>query len=274
MTVLPAPTPAADRPRAVGLLRVSSRGTGSALDGLRQSGAMKALFPRGTPGRLAVTLLNTAGGVTGGDRLSVEARAGAGSRLSLTTQAAERIYAALPGETGRVSTALTVEPGARLDWLPQETILYDRCRLRRSLTVEMAAEARLLLAEPVVFGRAAMGEVLRQVEVLDRIRISRDGVPLWQDALRLTGDAAALLAGPATGGGAGAAATVLFAAPEAEALLAPVRALLPATGGAGLARPDLLVLRLVAPDAFLLRRTLVPALTLLNGSPLPRSWML
>jgi urease accessory protein len=278
LTALPAlpHSSAADRPRAVGEVRLASKALGpvSALADLRQAGAMKALFPAGTPDRLTAMVLNTAGGITGGDRFRLDARAGAGSRLTVTTQAAERIYAALPGETGVVVNRLELEAGARLDWLPQETIVFDKARLKRSLTVEMAGDAVLLAVEPVVFGRRAMGERVTALDLVDRLRLNREGVPLYADALRLAGDATAILAGTATGGGAGAAATVLYAGADAEAFRDPVRGLLPEAGGASLARPGLLVVRLLAGDSFDLRLSLIPILTLLNGSALPRSWML
>jgi urease accessory protein len=120
----------------------------------------------------------------------------------------------------------------------------------------------------------AMAAEVARKRLARGVRLNRDGVPLYADALRLTGDATAILAGTATGGGAGAAATVLYAAPDAEAFRDPVRALLPETGGASLARPGLLVVRLLAGDSFDLRVSLIPILTLLNGSALPRSWML
>nr|WP_132460683.1 urease accessory protein UreD [Rhodovulum marinum] len=254
-------------------LAVKSLGGRTALSGLRQSGAFKALFPRARGGAVEAILINTAGGITGGDRFDTRIEAQAESHLSVTTQAAERAYRAQPGERGRVTNRLSVGPGARLDWLPQETILYDGSALERTLVADLAADARLLLVEPVVFGRAAMGEVLHDALFHDRIEIRRAGVPLYLDALRLVGDLAAHLARPALAGGAGAMASLVFVAPEAESQLKPLRALMPPTGGVSLLREDVLVMRLLAPDSFALRRALVPALICLTDNALPRSWM-
>jgi urease accessory protein len=260
------------QPRARGEARVSVRDGGgrTRLAGLRQAGSLKLVFPQGAG--MTAMVVNTAGGVTGGDRLSLAAEAGAGARLTLTTQAAERLYAALPGEPGRIANRLSLEGGARIDWLPQETIVYDRARIERSLAIEMDADATLLAVEPLVFGRRAMGERVTSLALTDRIRLSRGGELLLADTLRLHGDAAAILA--RTAAGAGAAATLLYAAPDAEARLPALRALLPATAGASLARPRLIVARFLAGDGFSLRAGLIPALTLLHGSDLPRSWML
>lgn len=264
------------QPRARGQVRLSARATprGSVIDGLRQSGALRLLFPRcAGGGALDAILVNTAGGITGGDRFETCCEAGAGSHLRLTTQAAERIYRARPGESGRVATRLVAGPGARLDWLPQETILFDGAALQRRLIVDLAADARLLLVEPLVFGRQAMGERLHAASFADRVELRRAGRLVYLDARALSGDIAARLAGPATAGGAGAMASLLYVAPEAEAQLVPLRALLPRGGGVSLLDDDVLVLRLLAADAFALRQTLLPVLARLTADSLPRSWM-
>ncbi len=249
-------------------------GAASGLDDLRSSGALKMLFPRCGAERVTGVMVNTAGGVTGGDRLNIAATAGADSRLTLTSQAAERIYRAQPGEVGQISTRLQLHDGARLDWLPQETILFDRSALNRSLQIDMAGDATALIVEPLVFGRAAMGETVSDAALHDRIHLRRDGKLIFADTLHLSGDVQAHLTRPAVAAGAGAMAGILFAGPQAETHLAPLRALMPPTGGVSLIRPGLLFARLLAPDSFVLRQTLVPVLTRLNGGALPRTWML
>ena len=261
---------------ARGTIRVAvqDRSGRSVLGGLRQAGSLKVLFPRRSGGALEAVLVNTAGGITGGDRFSVEASVAAGAALTLTTQAAERAYQAKPGQTGQLRTHLTAGEGARLDWLPQETILFAQSALDRRLSVDLGRDARLLLCEPLVFGRAAMGEVLTNARLRDRIEIDRDGQPLYRDAMTLGGDIAAHMGRSATGGGAGTLASLVFAAPEAAAHIGPIRALLPPSGGVSLVRDGLLALRLLAPDSFELRKFLLPILTRLHGGPLPRPWML
>ncbi|MEY8837825.1 urease accessory protein UreD, partial [Cribrihabitans sp. XS_ASV171] len=148
------------------------------------------------------------------------------------------------------------------------------CNLRRRLTVELADSATLLLCEPLVFGRAAMGETLRDATFDDRITVTRGGRPLFLDAMQVSGDIAAHLARPFTANGAGAFATLLLVRADAEGQLAPLRAMLPETGGASLLAPDILILRLLAGDGFELRRSLVPILRRLLKSDLPRPWMI
>lgn len=240
---------------------------------MRQSGAMKLLFPKGRPWLEAV-MVNTAGGITGGDRFSVTASAASGSKLTLTTQAAERAYRAQPGETARLETRLAAEDGAALHWLPQETILYDACRYTRSLRADLEQGARFLMVEPLVFGRTGMGETLTRGLFRDRIDIRRGGRRLFFDSTRLEGDIAATLSRSATGGGAAAMACLLLVAPDAETHLNALRDALPGTGGATMLHPDVLYLRLLAEDSFEMRKTLLPVLDHLTGNGLPLAWRL
>jgi urease accessory protein len=217
-------------------------------------------------------LVNSAGGVTGGDRFSVEAAAGEGAALSLTTQAAERAYRAAGPAAGRVATRISAGPGARLSWLPQETILFEGCRFHRMLNVELAADARFLMVEPVLFGRAAMGEDLHDAEFQDRVEIRRNGAPVWLDALRLEGDIAATLDRPAVAAGGRAMASLVYLGDDAAGWLDRLRGLLPERGGVSLVRPDMLAARLVADDGFGLRQSLIPMINLLNSNDLPKPW--
>ncbi|WP_273522268.1 urease accessory protein UreD [Rhodosalinus sediminis] len=267
----------AQPPRARGAARFSVRAArgGSALATFRHAGSLRAVFPRVRPGAaVEAVLVNTAGGVTGGDRFSVEAAAEAGAALTLSTQACERAYRAPPGPPGRLSVRLSAEAGARLAWLPQETILYDGAALERRLEIDLAPGARLLMCEPLIFGRAAMGERLTSGRFRDHVTITRDGQPIYRDGVHLSGDIAATLARPGVARGAGAMAALVLVAETAEAALPQVRALLPEAGGASLLAPDVLALRLLAPDGEGLRRALLPILDLLTDDSLPRAWRL
>ncbi len=266
--------PGAQRARGRTLLTARSRDGQTVLDDLHQSGASRLLFPRPATQALPVVWLNTSGGVTGGDRFSAGFAAGTGAHLSLTSQAAERIYRALPGLPGQVSTTLDIGPGARIDWLPQETILFDHAALDRSLRIDMAENATLLAVETLIFGRAAMGETVRQLTLRDRIDLRIGGRLAFADRLHLDGDADAILSRRFVADGCGAVALVIFAAPGAKAHLDMLRALLPDTGGVSALTEDLLVMRLTAPDSFDMRRALTPILRHLSGGGLPRPWML
>ena len=261
-------------PRTKGALELRSKARDglSCLDDFRCSGAMRALFPR-LPDRLEAIMINTSGGLTSGDQLAIKACAGANSHLTLTTQAAERAYRA-EGQSAQVHTDLTVQRDACLQWLPQELILFDHCALNRSLTIDLAAGARLLMVEPVIFGRSAMGETVQSGHFSDRIEIQRAGKPLYLDSLRLTGEIHAALAARTSANGAKAMTSLVYIAPDAEAQINPIRQTLPQTAGVSLLHDDVLVLRMMASDSFELRRSLVPILDRLSQKTLPKSWRL
>jgi urease accessory protein len=244
------------------------------LKNLRQSGSLKLVFPRTHNLHIEAIIVNTAGGITGGDRFSLEAHVAQGATLTLTTQAAERAYRAQRGETGHVSTSLSVARGGVLHWLPQELILFEHSALTRRLDITLEADAQLLMVEPVVFGRAAMPEVLRDVAFSDRIKITRDGRPLYLDGIRLFGDATSHLARRSIANGAGAMASVVMVAPDARAHLAVVRDMLEQTAGASLLSKDVLLIRQLATDAYTLRKSLMPVLEHLSHNALPTSWRL
>ena len=153
-------------------------------------------------------------------------------------------------------------------------LLFDGCNLQRQLDVALQGDARALLVEPVVFGRTAMGETMTDITFRDRISVTRDGQPIYRDGVTLSGDVAAQLARPAIGQGMMAMASFVYAAADAQTRIGAVRALMPTTGGASLLADDLLVGRIVAPDSYLLRRSLIPVLELLSGIAVPKTWRL
>lgn len=263
------------RARGELLLAFKRRDEASVLDRLRQDGCLKARFPRLENGRwTGVVTLNSAGGVAGGDRLTTSVVAGAGTSVMVASQAAERFYRALPGSVSHVTNAITVEDDGALEWLPQETILFDGSALRRRLTVDVARTGWFLGVESLVFGRTAMGEAVRQVAINDLIELRRAGQMVLHDRIRFDGDAAAALGRRAVGAGACAVAMLLLVAPEAEAVVAALReALAPFEAGAS-AWNGMLVARIVAADGACLRAAVVAGLAVLRaGRPLPRVWL-
>jgi len=265
---------AATQPRAFGRVGLSARlrESRTVLQTFRQQGSAKTLFPTTYTPDLHAVLLNTAGGVTGGDDFAYAATVEDGARLTLTTQTAERAYRAQPGLTGKIKTRLNIQDNARIDWLPQETILFDRCDLSRRLDVDLAAGATLLAVEPLILGRKAMGEQLNHISFTDTWRIRRGGKLVYADSLRMQGAGVDLFNRPAVLDGAMAMATVLLVAEDAELHLPVVRDALPDQGGASLIRPGVMIARLVAEDGFALRKALIPILELFRGAPLPTVW--
>jgi urease accessory protein len=268
-------TAAHQRARGELAIAFKRRGERTVLAELRQEGCLKARFPRTEPAELpCATVLNCAGGIAGGDALSVRVVGRTGTAATVTTQAAERVYRALPGARAEVATALRVEAGATLEWLPQETILFDGCALRRTLDVDVLPGGRFLGLESLVFGRAAMGEVVRSARLLDRVVVRRDGRRVLHDAIRLDGPVSAVLARSAVARGAAAVATLVLADERAEAAVDRLRAALEGHEAGVSAWDGLLVARILAPGGAALRAAVTAGLNILReGRTLPRVWM-
>jgi urease accessory protein len=247
---------------------------GHRLAWLRQSGAAKIMCPRNHMDEaFEAVLLNTAGGLAGGDRLRWEASAGRNAMLRVTTQTAERVYRSNSGDA-LVETRLRAEAGATLEWLPQETILFDGSRLSRTLSIELAEDAELLAVEAIVLGRRAHGERVRSGFLRDHMRVRRGGRLIFADNVRIGGGIATLLDRAATFGGAQSFATLLMAGAN-RMPIDDLRAILPAGDGleAGAsALPHVTIARMIAIHGDVLRPALARLLYALRGAALPRVW--
>ncbi|SFI36971.1 urease accessory protein UreD [Jannaschia pohangensis] len=238
---------------------------------LRQAGSAKAMLPRTDADVPEVVFLNTAGGVTSGDRLDYALTLRAGARATGATQTAERAYRADDGP-GRIETVLRVGAGGHLDWLPQEVIAFDGSDMVRRTSVDLTGDATFLGVDSVILGRAAHGEVVATARLDDHRQVRRDGRLIHDERLVL---------GPGVFGGNGplgtarAFATLVLVSPGAADALAPLRDVLPkdeAVEAAASAWDGRLVVRMLAAEAAPLRRALIRAIVTLRGTPVPRVW--
>ncbi|MEW9807303.1 urease accessory protein UreD [Mesorhizobium sp. ZMM04-5] len=247
------------------------------IERLFQEGAAKIRMPRSQGDPLEAILINTAGGLTGGDRIAWEIEAQAHSAVAVTTQACEKVYRTRSG-AARVDVRLAAGAGASIAWLPQETIVYDSSSLERRLEADLAAGSRGLIVEAVLFGRLAMGETVTTAHFHDRWRIRHGGRLVHAEDFRIGPDIAATLARPAATGGATALATVLLVAQDAETFLPEARRIIGDAGGASawaVGGTGKLLARIVAGDGYALRKRLAPLVGLLNGQAgLPKVWSL
>jgi urease accessory protein len=261
--------------RAVGKVALTVRTANGVTRRARvhEHGSLRVRCP-GPPGsELEAVIVNTAGGMAGGDKFALDIAVEPEARLVVTTAAAEKVYRTLDPDA-TVDVNLTVAAGGSLAWLPQETILFDRASLRRTIDVDLADDARLILAEAIVFGRSGMGETVDDSRLFDRWRLRRAGRLLHAEAMRLDGAMAAKLAEPAVAAGGIAVATVLVV-PGDDTTVAAIRAFgedfrgeVGASAWNGLA-----VIRLCAADGAALRHDLVAVLSSVRGSALPRLWL-
>jgi urease accessory protein len=271
------PAAALQRARGSGGVTTKQRDGATHLDTLYQDGCAKIRLPHTHNTALEAVLINTAGGLTGGDHMQWRAEVSPHGRAVLTTQACERIYRSIGGPA-RVETRLAVGEGAHLDWLPQETILFAASQLERHIDIDLAPGASLTAVEAILLGRDAMGEEALDAKLRDTWRVRRNGRLLHAEATRLDGTLAersglSLLAGKR------AFATVLHVAPDADTCalrLARLRASLPDDSRiAASANGERLIVRALAQTGLALRRLIVPILVELSGAgTLPRLWHL
>jgi urease accessory protein len=240
---------------------------------LYESGSLRVRFPSPEAEGLSAVFVNTAGGIAGGDRFDIDITAGEGSRLTLTTAAAEKVYRA-SGPAAQLNIALKAAAGSRLAWLPQETILFDRARISRRIDIDLAEGASLLLCEIVVFGRSAMGERMRHGEFIDCWRMRRGGRLVFAETVRLDGDIGEKLARPAIANGGVALGTALIV-PGDEALVARIREASESFGGeAGISCWNgFAMARFCAQDAARLRADMIAVLGRASAVGLPRLWL-
>ncbi len=198
---------------------------------LYQSDPLRVLFPHCAADDLPTAVISsTAGGLVGGDRLDIRIALEAQTRALTTIQAAEKVYRST-GPDSVIAVELKAAENSWLEWLPQETILFENARLRRKTKVDLRPGARLLAGEILVLGRLASKEQFTQGFLRDAWEVRRDGRLCWADALRLDGEIEKVLNSPAGFAGCRACATAIYAAEDAAEFLNAARELLPPERG-------------------------------------------
>jgi len=254
-------------------LTFQARGGRTWLASTRERDGYKVRMPR-EAGACQAVLINTGGGVAGGDRVAIHVDAGTDTRACVSTSAAERVYKAASAAPAIIDVDLKLGPNAAMNWLPQETIVFDRARLNRTINVALTGSSRLLFAETLVLGRAAMGETLNAGDIRDCWRVRRDGRLIFAEDVRLEDDIVATLAGAASADGANTVATVVAVAPDIADRLGDVRARLEDVEAmcAASSWNDILLVRILGRRGALARRALEYVLPVLSDDPLPRVW--
>ncbi len=245
---------------------------GNKLEELYQSGCAKLMLPKTYDEMTEAVMLNTSGGITGGDRLNVKIQVENGAVVA-TSQTAERLYRSIT-EPAKIEITLRAYNAATLHWLPQETIIFDGAELDRTVCLDMSADSKCLLAETIVMGREAMGEDIRVCHFTDNWRLYREGQLFHAESLRLTDRVAEIMAVPAGGNGARLLSTILYAGFDAEQMAGLLNSVVEACSSkcAMSCWNDRLVIRLMSPHPRFARADIKELLCALSGQPLPRVW--
>ena len=240
---------------------------------VHESGSLRVRFPGSPASELEAVTVNTGGGMTGGDAFDLDISVGEHARLVITTTAAEKIYRSL-GPPVTIDVKLNVAAGGALTWLPQETILFDKAALHRRIEVDLVEDARLIVVEPLIFGRTGMGESVRSGELHDRWRVRHNGKLIYAESITLDGRISETLAETVVANGGVATATALVV-PGDESLVDAIHAMHSEfRGEVGVsAWNGQTVLRFCARDGAALRHDITCALGALRAAPLPRLWI-
>jgi urease accessory protein len=249
-----------DLQRAEGFGRVVLSGSekGARILDVFESFPIRIMFPRDIRGAvMEAVLVNAAGGIAGGDRLEVEVTALANASIAVTSQAAEKVYRAL-SEPAQITTRLKALAGAKLAWLPQETIVFNCGRLRRETEIEVCSGAELLALEWLVLGRTAHDEEVLRGHIVDSWRVRKSGRLIWADSLRISDETFAHLHRKALLSNCKAVATLIYFGPRLDARLEFLRgvALSLRCRCAATLVSGLIIVRFAAPVSYDLRLSL------------------
>jgi urease accessory protein len=211
------------RARGTGEMVLAGSDNGTRIVDVFQRSPLRIMFPRnGSGGIRESVLVNTAGGVAGGDRLDCGVTALAGASIAVTSQAAEKVYRAL-NEPAHIATRLTACDAAKLAWLPQETIFFNCARLNRLTEIDLSSGAELLALESLVLGRVAYGEEVIGGYISDSWRIRKDGRLIWADTFRATDETFLHLHRKALLSDCRAIGTLVYFGPDVDRRLSSLR---------------------------------------------------
>jgi urease accessory protein len=246
-----------DLQRAVGACRIVLSGSerGTRVMDIFQRSPIRVLFPRANGAAIEeAVLVNTAGGIAGGDRLESSVTVLANASIAITSQAADKIYRAL-NEPARIATKLKASEGAKLAWLPQETIVFNRARISRETEIEFSSGAEVLALEWLVLGRTAQGEKMAGGHITDSWRVMKDGRLIWADSFRVTDEMFHHLHRKALLSDCIAFATLIYFGPDLETRLELLRNIASSIvcHCAPTSVSGLIIVRFAAKDSFDLR---------------------
>lgn len=265
--------------RAFGAASVAFKSLNSTtkLDRLYQTGCTKIRLPKSYDKFSEAVLINTSGGITGGDQIKWNIDLGQDTNAVITTQASERAYKATSG-VAKVETRIDVAAGSICHWLPQETILFDQSALSRSLEINLSKCAELIALEAVMLGRAAMGENLQSCFFKDRWRIRQNGKLIFADDIKLKSVISDIECSAALLAGHKCFATLVYVGnDDGEQLDKLVRQLREnALSGqiAFSAFGGKIIARFLAQNTYELRKILIPVLKQLRAADVPKVWRL
>jgi urease accessory protein len=239
------------------------------------SAPVRILTPSIQGGIPEAVLANTSGGIAGGDTSHVDILVAQNAQALVTGQAAEKIYRSIDMPAS-IRTVIKIEDGSTLEYLPQESILFDGAKLNRAVNISLGARSCLLLSEMFVLGRWAMNEDFTRGIFLDRWSIDVAGQPIWREGLRIEGGLSSFSSSLGFAN-ARALATIFYAGANAAEVLGLARDVIGPMGGATIVR-GMLVVRMLGNEAGMLKQQLGEIISIIRAAALgrpaevPRVW--
>ena len=239
------------------------------------SAPVRILTPSVQGGIPEAVLANTSGGIAGGDTSHIDILVAQNSQALVTGQAAEKIYRSIDMPAS-IRTVIKIEDDSTLEYLPQESILFDGAKLNRAVNISLGARSCLLLSEMFVLGRWAMNEDFTRGIFLDRWSIDVAGQPIWREGLRVEGGLSSLSSSLGFAN-ARALATIFYAGANAAEVLGLARDVIGPMGGATIVR-GMLVVRMLGNEAGMLKQQLSEIISIIRAAALgrpaevPRVW--
>jgi urease accessory protein len=236
---------------------------------------VRILTPSVQGGIPEAVLANTSGGIAGGDTSHIDILVAQNAQALVTGQAAEKIYRSIDMPAS-IRTVIKIEDGSTLEYLPQESILFDGAKLNRAVNISLGARSCLLLSEMFVLGRWAMNEDFTRGIFLDRWSIDVAGQPIWREGLRVEGGLSSLSSSLGFAN-ARALATIFYAGANAAEVLGLARDVIGPMGGATIVR-GMLVVRMLGNEAGMLKQQLSEIISIIRAAALgrpaevPRVW--
>lgn len=223
---------------------------------------LKPLYPEGEDICHGV-IVHPPGGIVAGDSLSIDVDVKTSASALITTPGAQKWYRS-GGKSASAETRLRVAAGASLEWLPQETMVFDGAFARQTLEIQLSANARFFGWEMLCLGRTTRGERFNEGQFRQRMELVREEscAPLWRESMLLDGDDA-LLRSPLGMGGHPVLGTAWLVYPcdahDGVALLGEVREALgeQAAAAASSPEPGLIVVKVLGDAPETVRNLLI-----------------
>lgn len=267
------------RARGHGELFAKRTGNQNRLERLYQEGCARLRMPNhNKTDPIEAVMINTSGGLTDNDHLSWKFSVEDHAQLTITSQACERIYKASRPLPALIDVDIKVGENGSFAWLPQETILFDQARLKRTINVDLSDKSEFLMVEPLMFGRPAMDEIVSSASLQDTWRIYQNDQLIHAENQKIDGNIDHILKRNTVTSGDLATAFILYIGPQAEAKFEKLKTQDDVNIGTSIwqlsdQKTHKLVVRMSAPTSYELRKSLIPIINVLHGkNALPKVW--